>query len=102
MRKEQRRNRRRNVLQGARIAGADGTSSENCWILDISASGARLQVNSPATTPDEFYLLLSHNGQFRRQCLVVWRSDKTIGVQFVPDVAKKPVQPATGGPAPRP
>jgi hypothetical protein len=86
---EQRRNRRRYVLQGARIGGSDGVPAESCWILDISASGARLQVNSAETTPDQFSLILSHDGRLRRQCLVVWRSNKTIGVQFLPSVTKK-------------
>ncbi|MFZ0608715.1 MAG: PilZ domain-containing protein [Xanthobacteraceae bacterium] len=80
---ESRSSKRRLVLHGARIAGIDGSAPESCRILDVSASGARLQVTDPGHLPDLFLLLLSRDGALRRQCAVVWRSGRTIGVEFV-------------------
>jgi hypothetical protein len=84
---EQRRDRRYYVAQGARIAGADGGILTTCRILDISARGARLEMDALDTVPDDFILLLSRDGRLRRQCLTVWRSETAIGVEFVPDAS---------------
>ncbi|MGB7036733.1 MAG: PilZ domain-containing protein [Xanthobacteraceae bacterium] len=80
---ESRNSKRHLVLHGARIADIDGSALESCRILDVSGSGARLQVTDPGHLPDQFLLLLSRDGALRRQCAVVWRSERTIGVEFV-------------------
>ena len=85
---EARSSKRRSVLQGARIAGVDGSFLENCRILDVSAGGARLQVSNPSGLPDHFFLLLSRDGTLRRQCAVVWRSETNVGVEFVQALPK--------------
>lgn len=89
-----RKDRRRYILHGARIATANGYGPLKCRIIDISAGGARLEVNAVDAAPDEFILLLSRDGRLRRQCTVVWRSEKTIGVRFMPTVPidRKPIQ----------
>lgn len=86
---ERRQDKRRYVLQGGRIVDADGAPLENCWILDISAAGACLQVKSGDTPPEQFTLLLSYDDRLRRECLVKWRSTTTIGVQFLPRPAEQ-------------
>lgn len=80
---EARTSKRRSVLHGARIAGVDGSVLESCRILDISGTGARLEVTSPVNLPDQFLLLLSRDGRLRRECAAVWRSENAIGVEFV-------------------
>jgi hypothetical protein len=82
MRPEHRQNKRRFILHGARIVLADGSVLEDCRIIDISGTGARLQVKDLGAVPDQFVLLLSYDGHLRRQCSVVWRSEKTIGIEF--------------------
>lgn len=47
---------------------------------DISQTGARLIVNSTIELPDTFSLLLSKD--VARQCRVVWRREKQVGVNF--------------------
>lgn len=84
MRPNHRRHRRYNVAQGGRIARADGASLGTCLVLDISASGARLEMKTPDAVPDSFVLLLSRDGLVRRQCVVAWRSEVAIGVEFIP------------------
>jgi PilZ domain len=84
-RSESRKFVRRYVRQGARVIGADGTALGSCLMHDISATGACLELKTPDALPDNFILLLSHDGQLRRQCSVVWRSETTIGVEFIPN-----------------
>lgn len=79
---ENRVSKRRLINHGARIAGLDGSELQSCRIIDISGTGARLGVLQPEELPDQFLLLLSHDGKLRRLCAVVWRRDKAIGVQF--------------------
>src|SRR5271169_3966916 len=82
MRTEHRRGTRRTVRQGARMVRADGSALGDCLMADVSATGARLKVETPEALPDRFVLLLSHNGQLRRQCSVAWRSGNAVGVRF--------------------
>lgn len=62
------------------VAGADGRLS--CAILDVSDSGARLELETPAEVPDRFHLVLSGNGTPHRACRVIWRDGKQVGVTF--------------------
>jgi hypothetical protein len=51
-------------------------------MVDVSATGAKLFSKVPSEVPQEFHLILSRDGQLRRQCQVVWRSAAAIGVRF--------------------
>jgi hypothetical protein len=88
IRYEARSSKRRMVLHGARLAGIDGSVLEGCRLVDISAGGARLEVDNPAGLPDQFVLLLSRDGALHRQCAVVWRSENSVGVEFVRQLPK--------------
>jgi PilZ domain len=81
---EQRNSKRRVVLHGARLARSDGAPLTTCRMIDLSASGARLELKSPEKVPDHFLLLLSRDGSLRRHCAVVWRAEASIGVEFIP------------------
>ena len=74
---------RKNIRWGGTILDADGTIVSQCTMVNVSASGAKLAVKKPSALPNTFNLLLSKKGEVRRQCEVVWRADKTIGVRFV-------------------
>ena len=67
-----------------------------CMIVDMSETGAQLQVAAEAQLPYEFWLLIGGNAHVRRQCRVVWRSGSRLGVQFRTNVqaARRPAQPA--------
>jgi hypothetical protein len=60
------------------ILGAAGSLPRECWITDMSESGARL--HSEADVPDEFALVLPSGNQ--RECRVVWRLGNEAGVTF--------------------
>ncbi len=84
MRPEFRKKKRRYISHGARIVLANGSLLENCRIIDISGTGARLEIKNLEAVPDQFVLLLSYDGRLRRQCSVVWRSETAIGIEFIP------------------
>jgi hypothetical protein len=73
--------------QPVRMMAIDGSWQMPCLMMDISASGARLKLDTPSpdTKLKEFYLLLSANGMVHRRCELVRVSGSEIGVQFVPD-----------------
>jgi hypothetical protein len=79
---ERRRARRYSVSNGARIVRPDGSVVDICRMLDVSATGARLEVNIDDRLPSDFVLLLSHDGRLRRSCSLVWREGSSVGVRF--------------------
>jgi hypothetical protein len=83
--KQQRRSKRHYVRLVARLAQADGAELGSCVMTDISRTGARLSTTAASTLPEHFVLLLSAMAQVRRRCLVVWRSERAVGVEFIPD-----------------
>ena len=53
-----------------------------CTVVDISVSGARLQVPGSVTVPDQFELSTDLSGSSRR-CRTVWCEHGQVGVEFV-------------------
>ena len=90
MRDDQRKIKRHYVYHGARIAGLNGSLLADCRMLDVSGTGARLEVKTPDVIPDELVLLLSHDGRLHRRCRVIWRSEVSIGVKFADDSGADP------------
>jgi PilZ domain len=79
--KDKRKSARRRMRYTAWIALKPG-ELHGCVLFDISASGARMQVEDAKTIPDHFLLWLSGNGKAKRKCGVVWRNARQIGVRF--------------------
>ena len=65
-----------------------------CGLQDVSAAGACISVAEVGKIPDEFTLLLSHDGAAQRRCRVIWRKEREneIGVSFM--AAPKGAEPA--------
>jgi hypothetical protein len=80
---EHRKSTRRFVRNGARIVGTDGSALGSCVMIDISGTGARLKTDTSKALPNEFILLLSHDGRLHRRCTVAWRSATDVGVRFL-------------------
>jgi len=51
---------------------------------DVSAVGAKLELQPESEIPDEFTLLLSKYGNVSRKCKVLWRSKNSVGIRFIP------------------
>jgi hypothetical protein len=81
-RPELRKQSRRLFHYNTRIVTDQKTPPITCSITDISEIGARLVIEAKAEVPDTFILLLTANGEARRQCRVVWRDGTDIGVEF--------------------
>ena len=56
-------------------------SAIDCTVRNLSETGASLDVVSPLYIPDHFTLYVP-TAQLRRQCHIVWRKAKRIGVTF--------------------
>ncbi|RTM14577.1 MAG: PilZ domain-containing protein [Bradyrhizobiaceae bacterium] len=68
---------RHRVLKAATISFGGGAIS--CTVRNLSVSGASLDVASPIGIPDA--IVLEVEG-VRRQCRVIWRTERRIGVRF--------------------
>lgn len=74
------------------LMGVDGTWRRSCVMLDVSSTGARLEVEGALDVlrAQEFFLVLSSTGLAFRRCELVRVDGAEIGVRFVvPDRKKK-------------
>jgi hypothetical protein len=83
-RAELRKKPRRQFHYSASILIGDKTPPCPCSISDISASGARIILESARDLPERFFLLLNQSGEARRRCRIVWREGLMVGVEFPP------------------
>jgi hypothetical protein len=67
------------------LLGVDGTWRRNCFLLDVSASGALLEVEGSLDVlrAQEFFLVLSSTGLAFRRCELVRIDGSMVGVRFV-------------------
>ena len=67
------------------MMGIDGTWRRDCKMIDVSQTGARLQVEGSFEGLDlrEFFLLLSSTGVAFRRCQMVRVDGEQIGVKFL-------------------
>jgi hypothetical protein len=79
---ELRKKPRRSFHYNAKILTDKESPPIACAIADVSASGARLNLENDVELPPEFILLLTTNGQARRHCRLIWRDGLTVGVKF--------------------
>ena len=85
---EKRKNIRRSITYPAFIEPGGGAPALECTLCDASQQGAQLAVADPVTVPNEFILALSSDGAARRRCRVIWRTENSVGVEFLKDVKK--------------
>lgn len=60
----------------------NGAAKIDCTVKNISPTGARLDVTSAVSLPNEFSLSIPHRGEVLRVQLV-WREKEAIGVRFI-------------------
>jgi hypothetical protein len=67
------------------LMGVDGTWRRSCVLLDVSASGAKIEVEGSVDVlqAKEFFLLLSSTGLAFRRCELVWIDGCNAGIRFV-------------------
>ena len=81
-RTELRKSTRRQFHYNATIIIEGDTQPHRCAIVDISNTGARLQLEEDCELPYRFLLLLTKGGEARRRCNLIWRDGLGVGVRF--------------------
>jgi hypothetical protein len=71
--------------QSVNLMGSDGTWRRRCVLLDVSHTGARIEVEGTLDVlqAKEFFMLLSSTGLAYRRCELVWIDGTMAGVHFV-------------------
>jgi hypothetical protein len=69
----------------ANLMGVDGTWRRACNLLDVSSTGARLEIEGTTDVlkAKEFFLVLSSTGLAFRRCELVWIDGTTVGIRFM-------------------
>ena len=81
--KVQREPRRQANKQPAWLTVDDGTTKRECFVLDVSPTGARIMTDAAIDVSDRFKLALVPAHPKRQPCEVVWRRGNTFGIKFV-------------------
>jgi c-di-GMP-binding flagellar brake protein YcgR len=77
-------NRRRHVRRASDATAVihfDGGKDIRCNLLDISAGGARLRLETPSDLPPSFMLTVPAE-QIEHRCTLVWKNGERVGVLF--------------------
>lgn len=77
-----RRQSREEVSRRAWIERTSDGPPLSCTVIDISPSGAKIEVDDAMQLPDEFAIRLTRSGQPNFSCKVVWRNTTAVGVRF--------------------
>jgi hypothetical protein len=73
---------RRKVLKAGIAASNNRHLTTSVTVRDLSATGARLRVDSMVSVPDTFELIIAVDG-LEANCAVVWRKTNELGVKFL-------------------
>ena len=74
---------RKSLHQSGWITLEGGFAARQCVVHDMSASGAKVTIEDPNTLPAKLRLAFSRDARTGRNCEVVWRCGKSVGVRFV-------------------
>ena len=80
---EKRKDHRKHLRYPAKIDIGDGQPPRPCLLSNVSASGARILLETSDELPDHFALLLAAEHGALRRCRVIWREGNQIGVSFL-------------------
>jgi PilZ domain len=69
----------------ANLMGVDGTWRRGCELLDVSSTGARIEIEGTTEVlqAKEFFLVLSSTGLAFRRCELVWLDGTIAGIRFL-------------------
>ena len=77
--------------QAVNLMGSDGTWRRSCVLLDVSDTGAKIEVEGTLDVlkAKEFFMLLSSTGLAYRRCELVWIDGTMAGIHFIHPNGKK-------------
>jgi len=79
----EKREARKSMHQPGWITLEGGFAARTCVVQDLSTSGAKLTVDDQNTLPAKLRLAFSRDARTGRNCEVVWRRGRTVGIKFV-------------------
>jgi hypothetical protein len=74
---------RKSLHQPGWITLEGGFAARPCVVQDLSTSGAKVTIEDPNALPAKLRLGFSRDARTGRNCEVVWRRGKVVGVKFV-------------------
>jgi hypothetical protein len=77
------RDARKSVSQPGWITLDGGFAARPCVVQDMSATGAKISVDDSNVLPGRLRLAFSRDARTGRNCEVVWRRGRSLGVKFV-------------------
>jgi hypothetical protein len=77
------REMRKSLHQSGWITMEGGFAARSCVVHDISTTGAKVTIDDPNTLPAKLKLAFSRDARTGRNCEVVWRHGKSVGIKFV-------------------
>jgi hypothetical protein len=77
------REARKSLHQPGWITLEGGFAARTCVVQNLSTSGAKLTVDDQNTLPAKLRLAFSRDARTGRNCEVVWRRGRTVGIKFV-------------------
>jgi hypothetical protein len=77
------REARKSLRQPGWITLEGGFAARQCVVQDISSTGAKITVDDPNVLPGRLRLAFSRDARTGRNCEVVWRRGKSVGIKFV-------------------
>jgi hypothetical protein len=77
------RDARRSVQQTAWVTLEGGFAARQCFVHDLSATGAKITVSDSSALSGRLLLAMSRDAKTGRPCNVVWRRGNSFGVKFL-------------------
>src|SRR5689334_22357720 len=77
------RESRKSMHQSGWITLDGGFAARPCVVADMSTTGAKITIDDPNTLSAKLKLAFSRDARTGRNCEVVWRRGKSVGVKFV-------------------
>jgi hypothetical protein len=77
------REARKSLRQPGWITFEGGFAARQCVVQDISTTGAKITIDDPNVLPARLRLAFARDARTGRNCEVVWRRGKSVGVRFV-------------------
>ena len=77
------RESRKSMHQSGWITLEGGFAARPCVVQDMSTTGAKVTIDDPNTLPAKLRLAFSRDARTGRNCEVVWRRGKSVGIKFV-------------------
>jgi hypothetical protein len=77
------REARKSLCQPGWITLDGGFAARQCVVQDISTTGAKITIDDPNVLPAKLRLAFARDARTGRNCEVVWRRGKSVGIKFV-------------------